>query len=184
MRKFRLGKSVLLITGLALRRRRGAGREGEQRVARRQGLFIGINKYKHVRPLKGCVNDMRNLRFAVRERELIGTPRAIEPRNFSRPTVEDGTLNADGTLTLTTEIVADHPLTDCSLYANDRKLPWEKPTEQVQGGVYRIVVNPKAITLNREGWNEIRIEYAVRGRYTSRTLRYWKGPAGQVQSAA
>ena len=53
--------------------------------------------------------------------------------------------------------------------------------KQAQGSLYRIRVTPPTITL-RPGRNELRIEYAVKGRYTSRTLVYWNGRPEQKQS--
>ena len=112
--------------------------------------------------------------FVYKEHETIGTLRELNRKNGSE--IEGPWLR------LTGEIVADKPITDFALYVGDRTKPHDTEalstkeedqlaTDQAQGSIYRIELKPPLIPL-KIGQNLIRIEFAVQGRYTSRTLYY------------
>ena len=113
--------------------------------------------------------------FVNRERETIGTLREILPKN--------GEIIREANLLLRGDIVAEHPITDFALYVRNRRQPHYEvasskktrdmldPNEQAQGSIYRIHLEPPLIPLEI-GLNLIHIEFAVSGRYTSRTLYY------------
>ncbi len=113
--------------------------------------------------------------FVYRERETIGTLREILPKN--------GEIIRAPNLLLRGDIVAEQPITDFALYVGNRRQPHYEVAsskkeeakldidEQAQGSIYRIHLEPPLIPLEI-GQNLIHIEFAVSGRYTSRTLYY------------
>lgn len=120
--------------------------------------------------------------LSQRERALLGAVRAIHPHSGSEvgDTIE---WNAD--------IIAEQPITHVALYLNgDRKPVFEiredgegaaglEVARQAAGRYFRVAVaaggagDPVRIPL-RTGRNELRLEYAVLGRYASRTLVYFR----------
>ncbi len=119
--------------------------------------------------------------FTRRERALLGAVRAIHPQSGS---------DVGPVLALRAEIIAEHPVTAVAIYRNGSRAPLFEiredddasgaldPARQAAGRYYRLSVasggarEPVSLPLEA-GRNEIRLEYAVRGRYASRTLVYW-----------
>ncbi len=120
--------------------------------------------------------------FTRRERALLGAVRAIEPRSGS---------DVGPALDFRAEIIAEHPITAVAIYLNGSRTPsFEiaeggegaaalEPARQAAGRNFRLSVaalgeNGRHGALPMAaGRNEVRLEYAVRGRYASRTLVYW-----------
>ena len=123
--------------------------------------------------------------FVEHERRLLGAVRGIRPRNGEEVGPE---------LVFGAEIVAEKPITHVALYLNGDRTPvFEiseeseyrdalKPERQATGQFYRLAIartseaaadkrEPIRIRL-RPDRNELRLEYAVSGRYASRTLVY------------
>lgn len=124
--------------------------------------------------------------FTARERELLGALRAVEPRNGARVGDE---------LPFRAEILGERPLTGVALYLNGARTPvWSlsessdgdgllEPARQAAGTWYRILVagpdgSPLRIPGLVPGRNRLRVEYAVQGRYASRTLEYERPTEG------
>jgi hypothetical protein len=119
--------------------------------------------------------------FAQRERSLLGAVRAVYPHSGS---------DVGNVLPLSADIIADQPITHVALYLNgDRKPVFEikegaaslEVARQAAGRYFRVAVaeadgdgapRPVRIPL-APGRNEVRLEYAVLGRYASRTFVYW-----------
>jgi len=126
--------------------------------------------------------------FAAKERALIGTVRAIRPGNGA---------DVEKWLDLEFEVAANQPITYTAVYLNDAPrpalvidehkpddphTPWSKlptPDQQALGAGYHLLVKVKEMAGSsltpKEGRNEVRIIYAVQGRYASRTLFFLHG---------
>jgi hypothetical protein len=106
--------------------------------------------------------------FVLKERALLGELRSVTPRNRSE---------VGEKLTFRAELRANEPITDCTVYVNGREaLHLDEATlppaaEQSRGKVFAVALAaPPTATV--PGRNVVRIEYAVQGRYSSRTLLY------------
>lgn len=123
--------------------------------------------------------------FRLRERSLIGAVHGVRPPNGA---------HVGAMLPLRAEIIGEQPITHVALYLNGSREPVfelreDGPEEdalalerQASGTHFHVSVartgaggpEPVRIPL-AAGRNEVRLEYAVLGRYASRTFVYWNG---------
>ncbi|MHC4957886.1 MAG: hypothetical protein ACYTGN_05875 [Planctomycetota bacterium] len=113
--------------------------------------------------------------FVGKERALLGTLRVQKPRNRSE---------VGEKLEFQAELVADEPITDCTVFANGReilrltdngakgaRLP--AAADQSRGKLFSVSFAAPPVDAVA-GRNVVRVEYAVQGRYSSRTLLYFR----------
>ncbi len=103
--------------------------------------------------------------FGREAREVVGELRVDSPRNGA---VVDGTARLRG------KIVARGPITAINIYVNEQPVvvlsgeDIAPAVEQTRGSTFQLPISQQLDL--REGKNQIAIEFAVRGNYTSRTL--------------